>query len=104
MKTSTIYYCRRQKRSSLLAFLVAMLILLTPFLVSSQETVIYSEGFEANNGGYVKIIEPPDPEFPSLTGDGLWEWGVPSWISAHSGNKCWGTNFAGNMPQSTSSI
>ena len=104
MKTSTIFNYGHQKRATVTAFLVALLFLCAPFRVFSQETVIYSEGFEANNGGYVKIIEPPDAEFPSLTGDGLWEWGVPTWISAHSGNKCWGTNFADNMPQSTSSI
>ena len=104
MKTSTLINYGYQKRAALMAFLVTMLILCSPIRMFSQETIVYSEGFEANNGGYFKIIEPPDPEFPNLTGDGLWEWGVPSWISAHSGSKCWGTNFADNMPQGTSSI
>ncbi len=104
MKTTNYSYRMHHRLASVIACITMLLILSVPFRVFSQETVVYSEGFEANNGGYYKIIEPPDPEFPALTGDGLWEWGVPSWISANSGSKCWGTNFAGYMPQGTSSI
>ncbi len=104
MKKITRFHYRSQKWASVIPFLFTMWILCLPFLVFSQETNVYSEGFEATNGGYTKIIEPADPQFPSNTGDGLWMWGTPSWVSAHTGNKCWGTSFSGNMPKSTSSI
>lgn len=52
--------------------------------VDATETVIYSTGFENDDGGY--------------TNNG-WEWGVPDPLfslgpdAAHSGNKCWGTDL-----------
>lgn len=75
-------------------------LLLTGFLsvfsitdVSATETVIYSEGFENNNG--------------TFTHSGVldnWEWGTPAANftpgprAAHSGNKCWGTDLDDYIP------
>lgn len=76
-------------------FLAFCFLLLTNFSFS-QETVIYSEGFEINDGGY------------PLTGNALWEWGTPSyWTTANSGTKCFGTNLDGGSGSSgtkTSSV
>ncbi len=49
--------------------------------------VVYSEDFEALDGGYIH----------SGTGD-CWQWGTPTaWPNAAaSGTNCWGTNLAGN--------
>jgi len=104
MKTATLSRFSDHIGSGTTSFLVYVLLFLIPAHVFSQESVIYAEGFENSNGGYTKIIEPLDPAFMGNDGDGLWEWGTPSWISAHSGSNCWGTNFSGNMPISTSSI
>lgn len=64
-----------------IATLISCLIL--PFTVFGSETVIYSEGFEDDNGGYI------------ADGNALWEWGAPSKpagpATANSGSKCWGT-------------
>ena len=50
------------------------------------ETIVYSQGFEADNGGFA----------PAL-GTAEWEWGTPGGTvgppSAHSGSKCWGTDL-----------
>ena len=48
---------------------------------------LYNEDFEESNGGMV-----PDPP------ENGWEWGIPlvGPDSAHSGEKCWGTNLDGN--------
>lgn len=63
-------------------------------LATAAETIVYSEGFEANNGGF------------TLLTSGLsagWQWGTPAVTpgpgSAHSGSKCWGTNFGSTMPR-----
>ncbi|MBN1602075.1 MAG: hypothetical protein JW915_10720 [Chitinispirillaceae bacterium] len=61
--------------------------------IYATETVIYSEGFESNNGMYTH----------TGTFD-TWEWGIPSANfvqgprSAHSGTKCWGTDLDGSVP------
>ena len=50
-------------------------------------TVVYSEGFEAGNGGYT-----------AGGANSSWAWGTPSTGpgSAHSGTKAWATNLVGN--------
>lgn len=58
----------------------------------ASETVLYSQGFESDNGGYTHTGAPD-----------MWEWGTPSpdfssGPAAHSGSKCWGTNLLGNVP------
>lgn len=63
-------------------------------LAIAAETVVYSEGFEANNGGFTLLT----------SGDSAgWQWGTPALTpgpgSAHSGSKCWGTNFGSAMPK-----
>jgi hypothetical protein len=63
-------------------------------MVTATETVVYSEGFEADNGGFVV----------STSGASAgWQWGTPAASpgpgSAHSGAKCWGTNFGSQMPR-----
>ena len=80
MKTKACQINLRKIRS-VLSFLITALIFFASTPVFSQETIIYAEGFETDNGNYTKIIEPADPQFPMLTGDGLWQWGTPSWIS-----------------------
>ena len=77
-------------RKSCLRFLLVgtMLItcLLLPLAVFAAETVIYSNGFENDSGGY--------------TSDGTanWTWGAPvnsiGPPSANSGQKCWGTQHS----------
>lgn len=52
------------------------------------DTVVYSQGFESDNGGY--------------TGDSnvQWQWGAPTNVgpsSAHAGTNCWGTDLSGNV-------
>lgn len=52
----------------------------------AQETVVYSQGFESDNGGYVL----------DFGNNAEWEWGTPSGTGpggAHSGTKCWGTDL-----------
>jgi hypothetical protein len=63
-------------------------------IAGAAETIVYSEGFEANNGGYTVITSG------SSAG---WQWGTPAASpgpgSAHAGLKCWGTNFGNIMPR-----
>jgi hypothetical protein len=75
--------------------LIACLILMGIFALTAQlnaETVVYSQGFETDDGGY------------SHTGIlDSWQWGTPSpsflpGPAAHSGLKCWGTNLMGEAP------
>jgi len=51
------------------------------------DTIIYSEGFESNNGGFTVSSEDTAE----------WEWGAPSGSvgpdGANSGTKCWGTDL-----------
>lgn len=62
-------------------------------VINATETIIYSQGFESNNGSYVHtgILD-------------TWEWGTPSSgftdgpAAAHSGNRCWGTNLDDTVP------
>ena len=52
----------------------------------------FYKDFEYNNGGF--------------TPTGSWQWGIPTSgpISAHSGTKLWGTNLAGDYPNSDNAI
>jgi hypothetical protein len=86
------YYPQKSKKVFRLMFtgLVYLLALANSY---ATETVIYSEGFENNNGGFTHIG----------TFD-TWEWGIPSTsftsgpVSAHSGSKCWGTDLDNTVP------
>jgi hypothetical protein len=79
------------KTARIHTLLIANLLLGALFAASSiraQESVVYSEGFENGNGGYV------------VSGNASWEWGTPSAVgpsSAHSGQKCWGTLLNGSL-------
>jgi hypothetical protein len=53
----------------------------------AAETVVYSQGFEASNGGYTHAGANEE-----------WEWGTPTVVgpaAANSGTKCWGTDLDG---------
>lgn len=68
-----------------LALLFSLFLWLPAF---GAETVIYSQGFEANNGSY------------TVDGNALWQWGSPSTVgpaACNSGQKCWGTNLSGSI-------
>lgn len=57
-------------------------------LPAAADTIVYSEGFEADNGGY------------AANGDAEWEWGTPVTVGpgmAHSGDFCWGTDLDGTV-------
>lgn len=61
----------------------------------AQEVIIYSQGFEADDGG-CGILE--------VGNSAGWAWGTPSPVtvgpgSAHSGTKCWGTVLDGPIPR-----
>jgi len=68
-----------------------MLALLTAAVtpIHAAETVVYSQGFESDDGGYTV-------DLGTTAG---WEWGTPGGsvgpAAAHSGTGCWGTNLAG---------
>ena len=68
---------------------ITLVLLLCMFCIcgTSFGYVVYSEDFEASDGGYTH----------SGNND-CWQWGTPTaWpFSAASGSKCWGTNLAGN--------
>lgn len=52
--------------------------------------VVYSEGFEGDDGGY--------------TSTGQWQWGTPSAAdgpASHGGARCWGTNLSGDVAANT---
>ncbi len=69
-------------------FLSGFIILIVPMLVLGDE-IVYSQGFEADNGSY------------AAAGTAQWAWGTPTAVgpsSAHSGLYCWGTNLSGNIP------
>ncbi len=75
----------RRVRGSLLFTIV---LLLSSLAVRADE-IIYSQGFEADNGSYV------------TAGSAQWAWGTPTVVgpsSAHSGLYCWGTNLSGTIP------
>ncbi|UCE19258.1 MAG: hypothetical protein JSV84_02600, partial [Gemmatimonadota bacterium] len=71
-------------------FVSAVLLLLTLAFSASvyaQGTVIYSEDFESDDGGYTHAGATVDE----------WEWGTPTLLtgpSAHSGVNVWGTDLA----------
>ncbi|SEM80889.1 hypothetical protein SAMN04489760_1517 [Syntrophus gentianae] len=81
-----------------LFFLLGMAVLLLSFFfvptANSAETIVYSEGFEANNGGF---------SVSTAGSTAGWQWGVPAATpgpgSAHDGSKCWGTKFGSTMPR-----
>ena len=68
---------------------IVLVLLLCMFCIcgTSFGYVVYSQDFEASDGGYTH----------SGNND-CWQWGTPTaWpFSAASGSKCWGTNLAGN--------
>lgn len=60
--------------------------------LKGQERIIYSNGFENNNGSF------------TVDGNMLWQWGTPTTLSGvtvpvtNSGAKCWKTNLTGYSP------
>jgi hypothetical protein len=75
-------------KNTLGLFLITLVLLISPISVLGDE-VVYSQGFEADNGSYV------------AAGTAQWAWGTPTAVgpaSAHSGLYCWGTNLSGNIP------
>ncbi|MFW9969726.1 MAG: PKD domain-containing protein [Candidatus Odinarchaeota archaeon] len=74
-----------------LGLLGTLLFFLVPTAKADEgEVVVYSEGFESDDGGYTH------------TGDfNLWQWGTPTWGpgSAHSGSKCWATSLNEDVPR-----
>jgi PKD repeat protein len=79
---------------------IALVVLLSlqnlPLQVQASEAVVYSEGFENNNGGYTTAGISKQ-----------WQWGTPTnpngTGSAHSGTKCWATNLTGDVPHNSAS-
>lgn len=83
----------RLKSRNILLFGIIVLSLFM-MLPAGADTIVYSEGFEASDGGY--------------TASGYlnqWQWGTPTFgpASAHSGVKVWGTNLAGEVPSGSDS-
>lgn len=84
------------KRKTSLTGIITMLLLgwLFASLAAAAETIVYSEGFEASNGGYTLLTSGPSAN---------WQWGTPPATpgpgGAHGGSKCWGTNFGAQMPR-----
>ncbi|MHB8094848.1 MAG: Ig-like domain-containing protein [Candidatus Aminicenantales bacterium] len=75
-------------KNTLGLFLIALILLISPVSVLGDE-VVYSQGFESDNGSY------------AAAGTAQWAWGTPTVVgpaSAHSGLYCWGTNLSGNIP------
>ena len=71
---------------------------LAGFLGTAQpaqaQVIVYSQGFETDDGGYTH------------TGTlDQWEWGTPTAGpgAANSGSKCWGTDLDGEIPQNSDS-
>jgi hypothetical protein len=73
---------------------ISAILLLLCFFTLQAQVIVYSEGFENNNGSYNH----------SGTADS-WQWGTPSASFtqgpsvANSGLKCWGTNLTGDVPK-----
>jgi hypothetical protein len=63
---------------------------------AAADVVVYSQGFEADDGSWV------------AAGAAQWAWGTPTNVgppSAHTGVNCWGTNLSGNLsPSVTGSV
>lgn len=74
-----------------LVFIFVLLFLIKP-LGANAETIVYSTGFENNNGNYTH------------DGNVNWEWGTPSNVgpnACNSGSKCWGTDMDANVDGGT---
>lgn len=74
---------------------LTMILALLALPSRAQEVILYSHGFEADDGGFVLL------ETENSAG---WAWGVPSSVSvgpgnAHSGARCWGTVLDGPIPR-----
>ena len=75
---------------------VALSAMLVSTAWAQSELVIYSEGFEASNGGFT-YLESSNPV--------NWMWGNASLTptvgpgSCHAGSKCWGTNMGLGIPR-----
>ncbi|HEX3019971.1 MAG TPA: Ig-like domain-containing protein [Chitinispirillaceae bacterium] len=60
------------------------------------QVILYSEGFETTDGGFVRSGTPDS-----------WQWGTPSPsftlgpATANSGLRCWGTNLDGDIPMNS---
>ncbi len=70
------------------SFLLTIVLSIAPLAVHADE-IVYSQGFETDNGSYV------------ASGSAQWAWGTPTVVgpsSAHSGLYCWGTNLSGTIP------
>ncbi|MCJ7742930.1 MAG: immune inhibitor A, partial [Methanoregula sp.] len=81
-----------KKHLLILSFLVICCAMLV--MPVSADTIEYSQGFEANDGGYTH------------TGTlDQWEWGAPVFGpgSAHTGVNVWGTNLDGDVPLNSDS-
>ncbi len=75
----------RKFRGSILFTIVLFLL----SLAVRADEIVYSQGFEADNGSY------------GTAGSAQWAWGTPTVVgpsSAHSGLYCWGTNLSGTIP------
>lgn len=86
----------QQPRLSLGLILIAVsLLFCLTSMAAATETILYSEGFESNSGGFAVGAG-------STAG---WEWGTPCSAScvgpqaAHDGANCWGTNLLGPIPR-----
>ena len=81
------------KTAASLTSLLLCLCALAFALPSFADTIIYSEGFDTDNGGYTHNGTSDD-----------WQWGTPQYgpPTAHSGTKCWGTNLTGSVPLNAS--
>lgn len=91
--------CRRESRTGsprgLMYWgkILSLLLLVTASGARAQETIVYSEGFEENDGGFTL-------QYGTTAG---WEWGSPTGSvgpgKANGGSKCWGTVLNGALPR-----
>ena len=82
-----------KKLTLFIGFVVLLLFAVAPVSFGA-ETVVYSQGFETDNGGYTIMT-------PGASAN--WQWGTPPATpgpgGAHGGSRCWGTNFGARMPR-----
>ena len=76
-------------------FGIAAIVSLLSLVSQAQEVIVYSHGFEPDDGGFVLLEEGNSAG---------WAWGTPSATTvgphaAHSGAKCWGTVLDGPIPR-----
>ena len=76
-------------------FGIAAIVSLLSLASQAQEVIVYSTGFEADDGGFLLL------ETSNSAG---WAWGTPSSSTvgpgaAHAGAKCWGTVLDGRIPR-----